>query len=101
MHDVLADAVAIAEAGTIGFGVSIDLDAIDPQDAPAVGSPVKGGIRGADLVDALGTLRDNPRLLAMEIAEYNPFLDPSRATAELLLKIAGAVAAPSSARLAA
>jgi len=101
MRDVLAEAIAIAQAGTVGFGVSIDLDAIDPEDAPAVGSPVKAGIRGADLIDALGMLRDNPRLLAMEIAEYNPFLDPSRATAELLLKIAGAVVAPSLARLAA
>jgi len=101
MREVLAEAVAIAQAGTVGFGVSIDLDAIDPEDAPAVGSPVKAGIRGTDLIDALGMLRDNPRLLAMEIAEYNPFLDASRTTADLLLRIAGAVVAPSAARLAA
>jgi len=101
MRDVLAEAIAIAQAGTVGFGVSIDLDAIDPEDAPAVGSPVKAGIRGADLVDALGMLRGNPCLLAMEIAEYIPVLDPSRKTAELVLKIAGAVIASSVACLAA
>src|SRR5688572_26801008 len=37
---VMAEALAIATAQTAGFGVTLDLDALDPQDAPGVGSPV-------------------------------------------------------------
>jgi arginase len=94
MPAVLADALAIVQAETVGFGVSIDLDAIDPADAPGVGSPVRGGIKGEELVAALGVLADNPRLLGLEIVEYNPFLDPLGATRELALRLAAAALLP-------
>jgi arginase len=94
MPAVLADALAIVQAGTAGFGVSIDLDAIDPADAPGVGSPVAGGLKGEELVAALGVIADNPRLLGMEIVEYNPFLDPAGATRELALNLAAAALLP-------
>jgi arginase len=90
MAPVLAEALAIVQAGTVGFGVSIDLDAVDPADAPGVGSPVGGGIGGAELVQALAQLADNPRLLGLEIAEYNPFLDTSGVTRDLVLRLAAA-----------
>lgn len=91
---VMADALAIMQTGTAGFGVSIDLDAIDPADAPGVGSPVQGGLKGEELVAALGVMAGNPRLLGMEIVEYNPFLDPSGATRELALRLAAAALLP-------
>ena len=90
MPAVLADALAIVQSGTIGFGVSIDLDAIDPADAPGVGTPVSEGIPGADLVAALTALSVSPGLLGLEIVEYNPFLDRAGATRELVLQLAAA-----------
>jgi arginase family enzyme len=90
MHAVLAEALAIVQSGTAGFGVSIDLDAVDPADAPGVGSPVGGGVAGGELVDALKVLADNPRLLGLEIAEYSPALDANGATRELALRLAAA-----------
>ncbi|MBI3935468.1 MAG: aminotransferase class III-fold pyridoxal phosphate-dependent enzyme, partial [Betaproteobacteria bacterium] len=99
MHDiarrglvtVMREALAIATAGTAGFGVTIDLDALDPRDAPGVSTPVHGGIRAVELAAALSEPGRNPGLVAIEIAEYNPERDRRGATAssasELLLAL--------------
>jgi len=42
INAVLDDAVRIASTGTAGYGISIDLDALEPSDAPGVGTPVAG-----------------------------------------------------------
>ena len=94
---VMADALAIVQSGTVGFGVSIDLDAVDPAEAPGVGSPVQGGLRGDELVAALRAVAENPRLLGLEIVEYNPFLDVAGATRELALQLAAAALLPAAA----
>ncbi len=93
-HAVMAEALAIVQSGTVGFGVSIDLDAVDPEDAPGVGSPESGGLRGDDLVAALAVVAGDARLLGLEIAEYNPFLDVNGATRELTLRLAAAALLP-------
>jgi arginase len=80
---VLGDALEIVTAGTAGFGISIDLDAIDPADAPGVGTPVAGGIGGRELVAALPDLVRQPGFLGIEIAEYNPLYDRTDRTAQL------------------
>ncbi len=83
----LAQAVAVAKKGTAGFGVSIDLDVLDPGEEPGVGSPEPGGITLHELEQALHQLRNDPALLAMEIVEYNPHRDRGHLTA----KAAGAL----------
>ena len=79
---VFDEALAIVRKGTCGFGVSIDLDALDPQEEPGVGTPVPGGLRRAELATALGHLRDDPTFVAMEIVEYNPRRDRDHTTAD-------------------
>ena len=54
---VLDEALDIATAGTSGFGVSIDLDVIEPEEAPHVGTPVTGGVTSAELARARGHRR--------------------------------------------
>ena len=81
---VMADAIAIARNGTAGFGVSIDLDAVDPRDAPGVSLPVAGGLRGLDLAAALQALPNSNDFLGIEIAEFNPYRDDNRMTARLV-----------------
>jgi len=95
----LDEAVSIATRGTAGFGVSIDLDALDPADAPGVGTPVPGGLRARDLLDALSGLAGDPRLQALEIAEYNPLHDCGGRTATLATHVAAAALAPAPAAL--
>lgn len=78
------EAVAIARRGTAGFGLSIDLDAVDPGEAPGVGSPVAGGLVGRDLVAACTEVARLDGLVASEVVEYNPHRDPDGVTAHLV-----------------
>ncbi len=82
---VMKVAVQRASDGTDGYGISIDLDGLDPADAPGVGSPVVGGLSARELLSALVWLRDDPGLLAVEIAEFNPVVDVEQKTRRLLM----------------
>jgi arginase len=84
---VLQEAYAQITQQTCGFGVSIDMDAIDPSDAPGVGCREVGGFSGQALLDALTSLPRNNPLLGIEIAEYNPLLDIDNKTALLIVKL--------------
>lgn len=84
---VLIEAFERAARLTEKFGISIDLDAVDPLDAPGVGSAAQDGIAGRALVEALAQLLPNPRLVAVEITEYNPFLDIDSRTERLILAL--------------
>ena len=84
------EALAIARRGTAGFGISIDMDALDPAEAPGVGSPVAGGLRGAALADALRLAHGDERLLGIEIAEYDPMLDDHWRTEDQLRRLLAA-----------
>ncbi|MFB6186610.1 MAG: arginase, partial [Halobacteriaceae archaeon] len=44
MKSVVEDAIDIATHGVDGIHVSLDLDWVDPNDAPGVGTPVRGGV---------------------------------------------------------
>lgn len=79
---VFDEALTIVRHGTAGFGVSVDLDALDPEEEPGVGTPVPGGLGRAELAATLGRLRDDPAFVAMEIVEYNPRRDRGHATAD-------------------
>ncbi len=83
----LEEAVAIAGRRTAGYGVTIDADALDPRDAPAVATPVAAGIRGGELVRALTQVGRDPRLFAVELAEYCPRRDRDGRTGRLLTRI--------------
>ena len=89
---VLEEALSIVDRETAGFGVSIDLDALDPEEEPGVGSPVPGGILKAGLSAALQRLRSEKHLLAIEIVEYNPYLDGKFATAKAISDLLAAMA---------
>jgi ornithine--oxo-acid transaminase len=92
--EVLAEAHAIVSQGTAGFGVTIDLDVIDPAEAPGVGSPVPWGLECAALAHALAAVSSDPQLVAAEIAEYNPSADTegrtATVTADLAIALLGA-----------
>jgi len=77
-------AVAIATAGTAGFGLSIDIDAIDPLEAPGVGSPVPGGIAGDGLVSAIAASSRLRAFRALEVVEFNPERDVGGKTGALV-----------------
>ena len=98
LAEVFNEALAIVRRGTAGFGVSVDLDALDPGEAPGVGSPVPGGLTSAELAAALSRLRDDPAFVAMEIVEYNPRRDRGSVTADAVGALVDAIAPQKSPR---
>ena len=84
---VLDEALAIVSARTERFGVSIDLDVLNPQEAPHVGTPVGGGIASAELARALAPLGAMASLAAAELVEYSPRLDREGRTARLAVEL--------------
>lgn len=85
MARVFDEAVNIARDGTVGFGVSVDLDAIDPNDAPGVGSPEPQGLGARNVINALHSLNRYDDFLGIEVVELNPARDQNDQTAELAL----------------
>jgi len=88
---VLSDACDRVSRITCGFGISIDMDSIDPRDAPGVGCPEPNGIRGAELVSALQSIHYKRPFLGLELTEFNPLCDQDGKTAKLLVDLIHAV----------
>lgn len=87
LKDIFVEALKIVKKNTKYFGVSIDIDALDPLDAPGVGSPVEKGIRWQELKTSLPILFSEQCFNALEIAEFNPSFDIDNRTAKILLQI--------------
>ena len=87
---VMDEALDIATAGTSGFGLSIDLDVITPEEAPNVGTPVAGGVTSAELARALEQIAGRPALAALELVEYSPRLDRDGLTGKVAIDLLGA-----------
>ena len=84
---VLDEAIGIATRGTTAFGISIDLDVVTPDEAPAVGTPVPKGVAGAELEAALEGIGMRADLAALELVEYSPRLDPGGGTAKIAVDL--------------
>jgi len=84
------EAVGIASRGTDAYGISIDLDAVTPEEAPGVGTPVAGGLDGAELARALARVGGGARLAALELVEYLPRLDRDGCSAALAVELLAA-----------
>ena len=87
LDTVAAEALAIATRGTSGFGISIDLDAVTPDEAPGVGTPVPDGIAAADLARVLRSIGASPGLVGIELVEYLPRLDPDGRSARVAVDL--------------
>jgi arginase len=83
MRSVMEQAIQRATSGTAGIHVSFDLDGIDPDLAPGVGTPSPGGITYREAHLAMEMLADTGKVLSAEIVEVNPILDQQNGTARL------------------
>ena len=79
----IQEAFAIASAGTAGVHLSFDLDGVDPDEAPGVGTAVPGGLTFRESHLICETACRTNRLLGLEIVELNPILDERNRTGEL------------------
>ncbi len=87
MRSVMDEAMAIASDGTAGFHLSLDMDFVDPEHAPGVGTPVRGGATYREAHLAMELICDSGRMLSMETVEVNPVLDHLNRTAELAVEL--------------
>lgn len=88
MASVMDEAIMRVSAATAGFYVSFDMDALDPQEAPGVGTPVIGGLSYREAHLAMEMVADSGRLLGLDLVEVNPILDRMNVTAELAVAFA-------------
>jgi len=88
MRTVMEEALDAASRGTAGYHVSLDLDWVDPEDAPGVGTPVRGGATYREAHLAMEILADHGRLLSFEMVEVNPVIDEHNRTADLAVELA-------------
>jgi arginase len=83
MREVMADALRFAGDDTAGISVSLDMDFVDPGDAPGVGTPVRGGVTYREAHLALEMIADSKLLASFELVEINPVIDVHNTTAAL------------------
>jgi arginase len=88
MRAVMEEALHLAGNGTAGYHVSLDMDWIDPEDAPGVGTPVRGGATYREAHLAMEIVADHGRMVSFEIVEVNPVIDEHNRTAELAVELA-------------
>jgi len=88
MRAVMEEALRMAGRGTAGYHISLDMDWIDPEDAPGVGTPVRGGATYREAHLAMEIIADHARMLSFEIVEVNPVIDEHNRTADLAVELA-------------
>ncbi|HMK29997.1 MAG TPA: arginase [Terriglobales bacterium] len=88
MRTVIEEALRMAGRGTAGYHISLDMDWIDPEDAPGVGTPVRGGATYREAHLAMEIIADHGRMTSFEIVEVNPVIDEHNRTAELAVELA-------------
>jgi arginase len=85
---IVEQAVNLAGNGTAGIHVSFDMDVCDPQIAPGVGTPVKGGLDYREAHMVMEIVADSGRLTSLDLVEVNPTLDVRNNTAQLGTELA-------------
>jgi arginase len=79
---------AIAHARGAGFlHVSLDMDVVDPDHAPGVGTPVRGGLSYREAHLAMETVAESELADSLDVVEVNPILDRENATGQLAVEL--------------
>ncbi|MHC4937797.1 MAG: arginase [Planctomycetota bacterium] len=84
----MRDALEVVLRGTAGFHLSFDMDSLDPDEAPGVGTPVPGGLTYREAHLACELAADTGKLCSIEIVETNPILDERNQTGKLAVELA-------------
>lgn len=91
MTRVMEETIDYLRGRTDGVHLSLDLDALDPNDAPGVGTPVAGGISYRESHLAMEMLEESKLITSAEFVEVNPILDEKNRTAEAAVALMGSL----------
>ena len=87
LRAIMQEALEVATDGTDGFHLSFDMDSVEPDEAPGVGTPVKGGITYREAHLAMENICDCDQMLGLEVVEVNPVIDEANRTAILAVEL--------------
>jgi len=91
MTAVMEETISYLSARTDGVHLSLDLDGLDPRDAPGVGTPVIGGLSYRESHLAMEMLAEADIITSAEFVEVNPILDEKNKTASLAVALMGSL----------
>lgn len=91
MAKVMEETIAYLKKNTDGVHLSLDLDGLDPSDAPGVGTPVMGGISYRESHLAMEMLEESGIITSAEFVEVNPILDEKNKTAQAAVALMGSL----------
>src|SRR3954454_11480817 len=91
MAKVMEETIAYLKDKTDGVHLSLDLDGLDPDDAPGVGTPVMGGISYRESHLAMEMLEESRIITSAEFVEVNPILDEKNKTASVAVELMGSL----------
>ena len=67
--------------------VSLDMDALDPREAPGVGTPVAGGLTYREAHLLMEIVAASEKIASIDVVEINPILDHRNQTAEIAVEL--------------
>lgn len=91
MPAVMEQTIAYLKDRTDGVHLSLDLDGLDPVEAPGVGTPVIGGISYRESQLAMEMLEEAQLITSAEFVEVNPILDDKNKTATMAVELMGSL----------
>ncbi|HEO8421968.1 arginase [Niallia sp. FSL W8-0635] len=91
MTKVMEETISFFKGKTDGVHLSLDLDGLDPKDAPGVGTPVPGGLSYRESHLAMEMLAEAELITSAEFVEVNPILDERNKTASLAVALMGSL----------
>ena len=91
MTQVMTETIQYLKENTDGVHLSLDLDGLDPDYAPGVGTPVVGGISFRESHLAMEMLAESGLITSAEFVEVNPILDIQNKTANVAVDLVGSL----------
>ncbi|MDM5332173.1 arginase [Ureibacillus composti] len=87
MTKVMEETISYLKERTDGVHLSLDLDGLDPEEAPGVGTPVAGGLSYRESHLAMEMLSESNIITSAEFVEINPILDEKNKTADVAVAL--------------
>ena len=84
---IIQHSIEIAGRDEAPIHLSLDMDSIDPREAPGVGTPVRGGLSYREAHFAMEMIAESQRMISMDAVEVNSILDRENTTAQLAVEL--------------
>ena len=89
--DVMKEAIAHVMAHSNSFGISLDIDALEPREAPGTNCHIPNGLHPLPMLAAFQALRGHSGFVGLEISEYTPAKDPEKKTLQHIIQLVAAL----------